>query len=210
MQKELARHTLALVASLGILGAGCKPADRPADEMGAAPPAADTGMSGGVAPADTASAGGELSDANIVALLDEANAADSASGALAVDKATNKEVKDFARLMMSEHHALRLQGQQLAKRLNITPEPPANNPVEALVQSVTAALQAAPKGAEFDRTYIDQEIKVHEAVIDLAKQAREQADAEELKALIDKASPFLEKHLKQAQAIQQKLGPATT
>ena len=32
------------------------------------------------------------------------------------------EVKDFARLMMSEHHALRVQGQQLAKQLFLTPE----------------------------------------------------------------------------------------
>ena len=40
-------------------------------------------------------------------LLGQANKADSAAGALAVTKATNKEVKDFAKLMMSEHHALR-------------------------------------------------------------------------------------------------------
>jgi putative membrane protein len=167
-------------------------------------------MSTSALPADTAPAAGELTDANIIALLDEANAADSTAGAVAVKKATNKEVKDFARLMMSEHHTLRVQGQQLAKQLNITPQAPADDPVKAAAESEMAALESTPKGAEFDRTYIDQEIQVHQAVIDLAKQAREAADAEELKALIDKASPFLEKHLKQAQDLQKQLGAATT
>jgi predicted outer membrane protein len=64
-----------------------------------------------------AAAGGGLSDANIVALLDEANMADNASGAYAVTKATSPDVKAFAKLMMGEHHALRAQGQQLRNGL---------------------------------------------------------------------------------------------
>jgi len=67
-----------------------------------------------------------LTDANIVAILDAANESDSAFGAMAVKKAKSADVKRFARLMMSEHHLLRAQGQQLAKKLNVTPMPPAN------------------------------------------------------------------------------------
>jgi hypothetical protein len=67
------------------------------------------------APTDTARSGStSLSDPNIVALLDEANKADSAAGSYALGKATSPDVKAFAKLMMSEHHALRLQGQRLA------------------------------------------------------------------------------------------------
>jgi putative membrane protein len=162
------------------------------------------------APSDTsamssASAPSNLSDANIVALLDHANAADSTAGALAATKATNPGVKQFAKLMMSEHHALRKQGRDLAKQLKLTPEPPANDPVTALAQQETQALQSAPKGAEFDRTYIDQEVAAHQAVLDLAKQAHDQADNEQLKALIEKAQPVIEKHLDQAKQLQQKL-----
>jgi putative membrane protein len=76
-----------------------------------------------------------------VALLDEANKADSAAGAYALGKATNPEVKAFARLMMGEHHALRAQGQQLAQRLNVTPQPPADDPVQAAAESEMAALR---------------------------------------------------------------------
>jgi len=161
---------------------------------------ADAGMTG---------AAGQLSDANIVALLDEANMADSASGAYAVGKATNPDVKAFAKLMMGEHHALRAQGQKLAKQLNVTPEMPADDPLKPAAASEMAALKAAPKGAQFDRTYIEQEIGIHQAVLDLAGKAHDAAENEQLKKLIEQAKPVIEKHLDRAQEIQKKLGRPT-
>jgi putative membrane protein len=160
-------------------------------------------------PTGDAAGAGALTDVNIVALLDEANKADSSAGAYALTKATNPEVKAFAKLMMGEHHALRAAGAQLAKKLNITPQPPANNPVQALATSEMAALRAAPKGPEFDRTYIEQEIAAHKAVLDLAEKSHDQAKNEELKALIEQAKPVIEKHRDMAEDIQKKLGKAS-
>jgi putative membrane protein len=154
----------------------------------------------------TGAAMGTLSDANIVALLDEANMADSAAGAVAVKKATNADVRSFAKLMMGEHHALRQQGQALAKKLNITPEPPSNDPLKPMADQEMSALQSTPKGAKFDSTYIAQEVSVHQAVKDLATKARDQTKNDQLKALIDKASPVIQKHLDRAEQIQKRLG----
>src|SRR5919112_3153 len=143
------------------LFAGCGGGERRADtRSGAMDTSSSSTMS---ARTDTADAGmngaaGQLSDANIMALLDEANMADSASGAYTVTKATNPDVKAFARLMMAEHHALR----------------------------------AATKGAAFDRTYIEQEIGTHKAVLDLAGKAHDAAQNPELKQLIEKAKPVIE------------------
>ena len=67
-------------------------------------------------------------------------------------------------------------------------------------------LQAVPKGAAFDRTYIQQEIAAHQAVLDLADQAHGAADNEQLKTLIEQARPLIENHLKQAQAIEKEIG----
>jgi len=171
----------------------------PADETAALP--ADT--AGSLDAADAS--GADWTDANIAAVLDHANAADSTAGALATQKATDADVKQFARLMMSEHHALRKQGADLARKLNLTPEPPADDPVTALAEKETQALQAAPKGAGFDRTYIDQEVAAHQAVLDLLDKAHAQADNAELKALIEKAEPVIQEHLDRAQEIQKKL-----
>jgi putative membrane protein len=192
----------------GLIGAsvfaGC--GDRRADDTAARMDSPDT-MSAGIEIADTGAAGAaRLSDPNIVALLDEANMADSASGAYALGKATDPDVKAFAKLMMGEHHALRAQGQQLAKQLNVTPELPANDPLKPAVTSEMAALRAAPKGAQFDRVYIEQEIGIHKAVLDLAGQAHDAAQNEQLKKLIEQAKPVIEKHLDRAEEIGKKLG----
>jgi putative membrane protein len=206
VQSKLWRHTTIAAASIAIVILGsCKERQR-----------SETASGTGESPAmgtDTAqgpsAASGALTDPNIVALLDEANAADSASGAYAVSKATDPDVKAFAKLMMGEHHALRLQGQQLAKRLNVTPELPANDPLKPAAESELAALKAAPKGAQFDRTYIEQEVGIHKAVLDLAEKAHEAAQNAELKTLIEQAKPVIEKHLDRAEEIQRKLGKPT-
>lgn len=211
MHRVLFRHALVPAAWLAVLSlAGCGDRDRTTMARDTAPAGPETGMATDTASADTTGKSAPLTDANIVALLDEANKADSAAGALAVTKATNKAVKDFARLMMGEHHALREQGQQLAKRLKVTPEPPANDPVKPLAENETRVLESTPKGPEFDRVYIEQEIAAHKAVLDLAENAHGQAQNEQLKALIEKAKPVIQKHLDQAEKIKGELGEATT
>jgi putative membrane protein len=151
---------------------------------------------------------GALTDSNIVAILDEANKADSAAGALALKKATRPDVKAFAKLMMSEHHALRAAGQELAKQLNVAPKPPEHDPLAGYVRNEAVTLQKTPKGPDFDRTYIDNEVSVHQAVLDFANMARVTTQTPELKALIEKAIPVIRKHLEQAESIQKLISPA--
>jgi len=198
----LSRRTAAAAIILAMVG--CKNRQS-ADTASSASDTASSGMAAG----DTAQSGatsGGWSDANIVALLDEANMADSASGAYAITKATSPDVKAFAKLMMGEHHALRVKGQQLAQQLNVTPQAPANDPLKPAAEAEMTALKAAPKGQQFDRTYIEQEIGIHKAVLDLAGKAHDAAQNEELKKLIEQAGPVIQKHLDRAEAIQKQLG----
>ena len=145
MHRVLSPHALVPAAWLALSLAACGDRERSAAIQDTVPAGPETGMVADSMPADTAGTSAPLTDANIVALLDEANKADSAAGALAVTKATSKEVKDFAKLMMSEHHALREAGQQLAKKLNVTPAPPATDPVKPLAEGETKALESTPK-----------------------------------------------------------------
>jgi putative membrane protein len=149
-----------------------------------------------------------MTDANIVAVLDAANRADSAGGAVAVKKGTRADVKAFGKLMMSEHHALRKEGQALAKQLGVQPKPPERDPLAPYVASEMKALQSTPRGAEFDRTYIDNEVTIHQAVLDFANQARVTTQTPQLRALIEKAIPVIRKHLDQAMALQKQLTSA--
>ena len=199
------------LACLGALGA-CKSADqnvaRDQSSAATAEAPADTGAPGANSGAPAATPKGGMTDANIVALLDAVNKADSTGGAVASKKATRADVKAFARLMMSEHHAMRLEGQQLAKQLGVEPKPPERDPLAPYVASEMKALQTTPKGAEFDRTYIDNEVTIHQAVLDLANQARVTTQTPEVRQLIEKAIPVIRKHLEQAQSIQKQLTPS--
>jgi putative membrane protein len=148
---------------------------------------------------------GTWSDANIGALLDEANAADSAAGALAAAKGTSSAVRDFGRRMTRDHHTLRAQGEALAKKLKITPTPPADDNLVADAQKNMDNLNSTAKGKDFDKAYIDSEVDAHKKVLDLATKAMDQAQNTELKNLIQKAAPVIKGHLDLAESIQKNL-----
>ena len=210
MKIEAARLAALPVGLMLLLGASAcqgrtENAGRDQSAASAATPP-DTGAPGAGGGAPAATPKGGLGDSNIVALLDEANMADSSAGAVALKKATNPDVKAFAKLMMAEHHALRAAGQALAKQLGVTPKPPERDPLAGYVRNETDALKKTPKGTEFDQTYIDHEVSIHQAVLDFANQARVTTQTPELKELIEKATPVIKKHLDQAMEIQKKLG----
>jgi putative membrane protein len=197
---------LATLALVTMTIAACSKKDNyAADSTSAASStmSADTSaMAGG---ASTTASGGTWSDANIFALLDEANAADSSAGAIANTKGTSSAVRTFARDMMRDHHQLRAQGQALAKKLNVTPAAPSDDPVPGMAQNETNTLNTTAKGKDFDKAYIDAEVDAHKAVLDLATKAAGQTQNTELKNMIQKAAPVIQAHLDKAESIQKNL-----
>jgi putative membrane protein len=155
--------------------------------------------------ASSTSAGGGWSDANIFALLDEANAADSSEGAIAVTKGTSAAVRNFGKLMVSDHHKLRVQGEVLAKKMKITSTPPADDNIPPDAQKEMDNLNSTAKGKDFDKAYIDGQVDDHMKVLQLAVKAMGQAQSTELKNLIQKATPVIKSHLDKAESIQKTL-----
>jgi putative membrane protein len=174
--------------------------------------AADTSAASSTMTADTSSvaasstnAGGSWSDANILALLDEANVADSSEGAIAATKGTSAAVRNFGKQMVSDHHKLRVQGEALAKKLNITPTAPADDNISSDAQKEMDNLNSTAKGKDFDKAYIDGQVDDHKTVLALAVKAMGEAQSTELKNLIQKATPTIQGHLDKAEAIQKTL-----
>jgi putative membrane protein len=155
--------------------------------------------------AASATTAGAWTDANIFALLDEVNMADSAAGALAATKGTSSAIRDFGRRMTRDHHTLRAQGEALAKKLKITPTPPGDDNLVADAQKNMDNLNSTAKGKDFDKAYIDSEVDAHKKVLDLATKAMGQAQSTELKNLIQKAAPVIKSHLDLAESIQKNL-----
>ena len=150
-----------------------------------------------------------LTDANIVAILDQANVNDSAGGAMAVSKGTSKDVKDFGRQMMRDHSTLRKQGQDLAAKLGVTPQPPAVDSLDLMGKGSMDHMSSMPTGADWDKMYISGEVSMHEAVLRTATAAQAAAQSQELKDLIAKAAPVIQGHLDKAKALNDKLNAGT-
>jgi len=191
--------------ALAVAWAACTKNARNADSVAAAldtttKPAAATPTTD-----TTAAATATLTDVNIVALLDEANAGDSAMGKLAATKATAASVKDFGRTMERDHHKLRELGQALAKKENLAPQPPTNDTLVTATGKMHDNLTSMAKGKDWDKAYIDNEVAVHQSVLNLLQTASTAAQDTALKSLITKAQPTIQAHLEKAQAIQSKL-----
>jgi len=196
------RSRVAVLTVAVVAVAGCsKKENYGADTTAAASSTvtSDTSAMGAAAPSGT------WTDANIFALLDEANMADSSAGSIAGTKGTSSEVREFGKRMMRDHHQLRSQGEALAKKLKVTPAAPSDDPVMPMAQDETNTLNSTAKGKDFDKAYIDAEVNAHKAVLDLATKAAGQTQTAELKNLIQKAAPVIKGHLTKAEAIQKTL-----
>lgn len=201
MSRVLFRTPLAALCAAALVAA-CSKGDKTTDSTKVADSTkTTTTVSTTPAPAPAPA----LTDANIVAILDGANAADSAAGSVAASKGTSAEVKSFGKDMMRDHHALRKAGQDLAKKLNVTPAMPAGDSSAAAASAWKDSLTTMPAGAAWDKAYINHEVAYHQSVLNTAQTALGAAQNAELKALIEKAAPNIQAHLDHAKSIQSKL-----
>lgn len=200
---QRSRAAVVLAAGLMAVFTACAKKDTGATDTGMA--VTDTGMSAGMNDTAMAAPAPALSDANIVYILDNANKLDSAAGSIAATKGTSADVRDFAKRMMRDHHSLRQQGQDLAKKLGVTPAAPASDDSQAQYDKTMSLLNGAAKGKDFDKAYIDNEVTYHKAVLETATAAMAAAQNAELKNLIQKAAPAIQAHLDMAQGIQSKM-----
>jgi putative membrane protein len=147
-----------------------------------------------------------LDDPTIVAIFDAANSADIETGSLAVKRAQSKAVRDYGAMMAHDHEAVRQLGRDLAKKLGVTPTPPADD-ASAKAHAQAMATLRAKRGADFDRAFLRHEVAFHQAVIDAIQTTLLPAiQNEALKALVLKVAPAFQAHMLAAQQLEKELG----
>lgn len=146
-----------------------------------------------------------LTDAQIASIAVTANQADINYAKIAEQKATSPEVKEFAKMMATDHQSVIDQAVALVTKLNVTPDAD-NATTKSLMEGETTAkakLEAAAKGPEFDKAYVDNEVAYHTAVIDVVDNTLiPNAQNPELKKLLETASPVFKQHLEHAKKVQ--------
>jgi putative membrane protein len=131
---------------------------------------------------------------------------DSTAGALAAQKGTRDDVKQFGQRMVTDHGGVNKQAVALAGRLHLTPE---ENPTsQQLTQGGQQNVNSlnGMSGAAFDRAYIDHEVEYHQTVLDaIDKTLLPSAQNADLKALLTQTRPAVAAHLEMAKNIQKQL-----
>lgn len=146
------------------------------------------------------------SDAQIAAIVVAANSVDIDAGKLAKSKSKNKQVKDFAQLMINDHSGVNKQAVALLQKLKVTPEE--NDISRSLKADGAATLEKLRglKGGAFDKAYVANEVTYHQAVLDtIDKTLLPNAKNAELKGLLEKVRPAIDAHLQHAKSMQTSL-----
>jgi putative membrane protein len=140
---------------------------------------------------------GASSDQDFINQAMGMNAAEIGAGRLAHGKAASKAVKAYAARMITDHTQADKHLAALAKRLNIQPSPPPDQPPPDLLTA---------SGPDFDKQYIALMVKSHQDAIALFESEANGGQDPRLKHYARSMLPTLHHHLHEAEAIGQKLG----
>lgn len=147
-----------------------------------------------------------LNDPTIVAIFDAANTADIETGQLAVERGTTKEVRDFGAMLVHDHRIVRQQGRDIAEQLGVIPTPPADD-ASARAHADAMARLRSTQGTEFDKAFLDHEVRFHEDVINAIQSTLLPAIQNgEVKAFVVKVVPAFDAHRIAAENLRKKLG----
>ncbi len=147
-----------------------------------------------------------FSDADIAGMAATANRLEIEAGQLALNQTSDPDVQAFAQMMVSDHTAVNDQATALFERLSITPAfGDATEQMQQDADDTKATLQNLT-GAEFDKAYVQQQIEMHQKVLDdLDAQLIPNAEDPELAAFLRSIRPKVAVHLEHAKALQARL-----
>ena len=149
---------------------------------------------------DTAMGG----DARVAGLIQAANEAEIAAGKAAWKKAKTKAVRDFAKMMVTEHTKAAGELAATTKRLGI--QPAESDDVASLKEGAKRDYQMLQSAGakEFDQTYIDSQVKAHHMVLEKLDQAvaNNQGSPNEFGELVKKTRETVARHLDHAEKLQ--------
>lgn len=120
----------------------------------------------------------------------------------ALQKASNKEVKQFAQDMVRDHEAVNKQALDLVKKLKVTPEDNETSRTLSKQASDKLAELGKLKGADFDKAYVANEVAYHKTVNNaLETQLIPAASNPELKNLLQTGLKIFQGHQQHAEHV---------
>jgi len=196
-----------LVAAVCVVAA-CKSKERTADSttMGSAAGMVGTTSSAMATPAPTpAPVAAPLTDANVVEHLRSDDSAEVKLGRLVASKGTNPAVRSYGQMLVTDHTSGAKAVAAVVKKDSLAPIAAASDAADAEHREDFERFNAMPKGKDFDTAFVNHTIEDHTKEISMLQSAQSSMQNENVKALIEKTLPVMQKHLDKAKEIQTKL-----
>ncbi len=149
----------------------------------------------------------KVSDANIAAIVSVAGGLDIAYGKIAMSKSKDRQIREFAERMVTDHSAVQNAAVELLTRIGVKPEE--NETSRGLAANGVKVKEQLNKlkGKEFDKYYIDNEVAYHELVVNATENLLiPGAQNAELKSTLVSVLPLFQKHLEHARQVQASYG----
>ena len=154
-----------------------------------------------VAPQQTQQAS---TDADFIMKAAEAGMKEVEAASLASEKASNPDVKAYARRLIVDHSIVNGELLKLSRSKNVALKVALKtDPTEPLKIGPPAV--APPEGIAHDRAFLDQMVKDHQQTIDLFKAEADDGKDKEVKEWAEKKLLTLKEHLKLAKDLQEKI-----
>ncbi|WP_181266996.1 DUF4142 domain-containing protein [Sphingomonas ursincola] len=113
------------------------------------------------------------------------------AGELAAKNGQSQQVKDFGRMMVTDHTKSSQDMKAMVTRANLGTQPPAR--LDAEHQAMIDRLKSA-KGEAFDREYMTQQMAAHRKALALHQGYAQSGDNTELKGFATQVIPVIQKH----------------
>jgi putative membrane protein len=121
------------------------------------------------------------------------------SSKIALQRSNNKDIKDFARMMIHDHTE-----STAALKAAIAASGQTSAPPDALPDDKKAALDSLTTVAagDFDKKYMDAQLDGHKQALDLMARYANDGDVPQIKAFAAKTGPVVQHHLDMAKQIR--------
>lgn len=148
----------------------------------------------------------QLNDNEISGIVAAANKGEVEQAMLAQTKAKDARVRKFAAHMVADHTDAEKRETQLIQKAGLKNE---ESPVSTQLTNDSTRLMESLKtqnGPEFDRTYIDAQVKEHQQLLDMIDHKfMANVKSPELKSFLQTLRPKIEMHLRNAKEIQKSM-----
>jgi putative membrane protein len=148
---------------------------------------------------------GTMTEGEILAVVHTANQAEVQASHLALQRAMAPEVRDYARQMVDRHSKA---NQRVEEAAAATEPPIASERATTVAEEGNAVISSlsAQSGSEFDRAYVESQLKMHQDVLDtIDNELLPAAQDSGVRQLLESLREDVESHLAEAQELQQRM-----